>query len=209
MNSDNLVLKISKSRKNILEILEQSQNYEVSDYSNFSMHEIDTMYTNNQLDMLIKHKDSDKKTYVKYNITTKPIRTTYIDTIIEDLYTIENVLTKGDNLILILLDNPNDTILNHIKHIYNRDGYFIVVHSIKRLQFNILQHELVPNLEILDETQKQDLKKKYNLKTFKQLPEINRFDPQALAMSMRPGDIGKIKRNSVTSLNYDYYRYCV
>ena len=167
------------------------------------------MYTNNQLDMLIKHKDSDKKTYVKYNITTKPIRTTYIDTIIEDLYTIENVLTKGDNLILILLDNPNDTILNHIKHIYNRDGYFIVVHSIKRLQFNILQHELVPNMEILDETQKQDLKKKYNLKDFTQLPEINRFDPQALAMSMRPGDIGKIERNSVTSLNYDYYRYCV
>lgn len=209
MNSDNLVLKISKSRKNILEILEQSQNYEVSDYSNFSMHEIDTMYTNNQLDMLVKHKDADKKTYVKYNITTKPIRTSYIDTIIEDLYTIENVLTKNDNLILVLLDNPNDTILNHIKHIYNRDGYFIVVHSIKRLQFNILQHELVPNMEILDENQKQELKIKYNLKSFKQLPEINRFDPQALAMSMRPGDIGRIERNSVTSLNYDYYRYCV
>ena len=209
MNSDNLVLKISKSRKNILEILEKSQSYEVSDYSNFSMHEIDTMYTNNQLDMLIKHKNSEKKTYVKYNITTKPIRTSYIDNIIEDLYTIENVLTKGDNLILILLEDPNDTILNHIKHIYNRDGYFIVVHSIKRLQFTILQHELVPNMEILDETQKQDLKKKYNLKDFTQLPEINRFDPQALAMSMRPGDIGKIERNSVTSLNYDYYRYCV
>ena len=209
MNSDNLVLKISKSRKNILEILEQYQNYEVSDYSNFSMHEIDTMYTNNQLDMLVKHKNSEKKTYVKYNITTKPIRTSYIDNIIEDLYTIENVLTKGDNLILILLEDPNDTILSHIKHIYNRDGYFIVVHSIKRLQFNILQHELVPNMEILDETQKQDLKKKYNLKDFTQLPEINSFDPQALAMSMRPGDIGKIERNSVTSLNYDYYRYCV
>ena len=83
MNSDNLVLKISKSRKNILEILEQYQNYEVSDYSNFSMHEIDTMYTNNQLDMLVKHKNSEKKTYVKYNITTKPIRTTYIDNIID------------------------------------------------------------------------------------------------------------------------------
>ena len=110
---------------------------------------------------------------------------------------------------MVLLDNPNDTILNNIKHIYNRDGYFIVVHSIKRLQFNILQHELVPNMEILDENQKQELKIKYNLKSFKQLPEINRFDPQALAMSMRPGDIGRIERNSVTSLNYDYYRYCV
>lgn len=209
MNSDNLVLKISKSRTNILEILEKYQNYDVSDYSNFSMHEIDTMYINNQLDMLVKHTNSDKKTYIKYIITTKPIRTTYIDTIIEDLYTIENVLTKSDNLILILLEDPNDTILNHIKHIYNKNGYFLVVHSIKRLQFNILQHELVPNMEILDETQKQDLKKKYNLKDFTQLPEINRFDPQALAMSMRPGDIGKIERNSVTSLNYDYYRYCV
>ena len=204
MDSDNLILRLSKSRKNILEILEQNQNYNTSDYSNFSLHEIDSMYANDQLDMLVKHKDSNKKTYVKYNITNKPIRTSYIDNLIEDLYTIENVLTKSDNLILILLEDPNDTIINHIKHIYNKDGYFIVVHSIKRLQFNVLQHDLVPNMSILDDKEKDELKIKYNLNSYKQLPEISRFDPQALAMSMRPGDIGKIERSSVTSLTYDY-----
>lgn len=209
MDSDNLILRLSKSRKNILEILEQNQNYNTSDYSNFSLHEIDSMYANDQLDMLVKHKDSNKKTYVKYNITNKPIRTSYIDNLIEDLYTIENVLTKSDNLILILLEDPNDTIINHIKHIYNKDGYFIVVHSIKRLQFNVLQHDLVPNMSILDDKEKDELKIKYNLNSYKQLPEISRFDPQALAMSMRPGDIGKIERSSVTSLTYDYYRFCI
>jgi DNA-directed RNA polymerase subunit H (RpoH/RPB5) len=209
MDSDNLILRLSKSRKNILEILEQNQNYNTSDYSNFSLHEIDSMYANDQLDMLVKHKDSNKKTYVKYNITNKPIRTSYIDNLIEDLYTIENVLTKSDNLILILLEDPNDTIINHIKHIYNKDGYFIVVHSIKRLQFNVLQHDLVPNMLILDDKEKDELKIKYNLNSYKQLPEISRFDPQALAMSMRPGDIGKIERSSVTSLTYDYYRFCI
>lgn len=209
MDSDNLILRLSKSRKNILEILEQNQNYNTSDYSNFSLHEIDSMYANDQLDMLVKHKDSNKKTYVKYNITNKPIRTNYIDNLIEDLYTLENVLTKNDNLILILLEDPNDTIINYIKHIYNKDGYFIVVHSIKRLQFNVLQHDLVPNMMILDDKQKDELKIKYNLNSYKQLPEISRFDPQALAMSMRPGDIGKIDRSSVTSLTYDYYRFCI
>ena len=209
MDSDNLILRLSKSRKNILEILEQNQNYNTSDYSNFSLHEIDSMYANDQLDMLVKHKDSNKKTYVKFNITNKPIRTSYIDNLIEDLYTIENVLTKNDNLILILLEDPNDTIINYIKHIYNKDGYFIVVHSIKRLQFNVLQHDLVPNMLILDDKEKDELKIKYNLNSYKQLPEISRFDPQALAMSMRPGDIGKIERSSVTSLTYDYYRFCI
>ena len=62
---------------------------------------------------------------------------------------------------------------------------------------------------ILDDKEKDELKIKYNLNSYKQLPEISRFDPQALAMSMRPGDIGKIERSSVTSLTYDYYRFCI
>ena len=49
----------------------------------------------------------------------------------------------------------------------------------------------------------------YNIKNSKQLPEINRFDPQALAMCMRPGDVGRFTRKSVTSVDYDYYRVCV
>ena len=42
-----------------------------------------------------------------------------------------------------------------------------------------------------------------------QLPEISRFDPQALALCIRPGDVCKFIRNSSTALEYNYYRICV
>ena len=62
---------------------------------------------------------------------------------------------------------------------------------------------------IMDDSEKTELKKNMNITDFKQLPEISRFDPQALAMCKRPGDVGQFIRNSVTSLNYNYYRICV
>ena len=64
-------------------------------------------------------------------------------------------------------------------------------------------------MTILDNKQIDDLQKKYNLQNLKKLPEINRFDPQALAMSMRPGQVGMLKRESVTALDYNYYRICI
>ena len=42
-----------------------------------------------------------------------------------------------------------------------------------------------------------------------QLPEISRFDPQALAMCMRPGQVCKFERESSTALFYNYFRICV
>ena len=65
MTSNNFILKVSNSRKNILDILQDFQGYNVDDYRDFSLSEIDAMYVNNQLDMLVSHKDEEKKTYVK------------------------------------------------------------------------------------------------------------------------------------------------
>ena len=62
---------------------------------------------------------------------------------------------------------------------------------------------------ILDEKERDEIKQKLNLKEFSQLPEISRFDAQAVAMSMRPGDIGEFIRSSVTALEYSYYRICI
>ena len=47
------------------------------------------------------------------------------------------------------------------------------------------------------------------IKTKKQLPEISRFDPQALALCLRPGNIAKFTRKSITALETEYYRVCV
>ena len=47
------------------------------------------------------------------------------------------------------------------------------------------------------------------IKDKSQLPEISRFDPQALVIGLRPGDICLIERSSVTAMKTNYYRVCV
>jgi DNA-directed RNA polymerase subunit H (RpoH/RPB5) len=64
-------------------------------------------------------------------------------------------------------------------------------------------------MTILDKEAVGELAIKYNLKSLEQLPEISRFDAQASAMSMRPGDVGCFDRESETALTYEYYRICV
>jgi DNA-directed RNA polymerase subunit H (RpoH/RPB5) len=195
-----------------LELLD-SQDYGVDDYLGFSINEIDAMLTNSQLDMLVNHKTDGRKAYIKYYFTnkqtTKQIKPQVLDDIIEDLYSIEEILTPKDTLIIIIDDEPNDTILAKMKYLYDHDGIFVVIHNIQRLQFNILKHVLVPDVNILTDTETEDLKKKYSLKTVAQLPEISRFDPQALVIGLRPGQVCRIQRKSITALEYDYFRVCV
>ena len=212
MTTSARIISINKSRNTILELLEE-QDYNVDDYLGFSINEVDAMLANSQLDMLITHKTNGKKVYVKYYFTTKQttrqIKPQTLEDIIEDLYTIEEILTKNDTLIIIIDDEPNDTILNKMRYLYDHDGIYVVLHNIKRLQFNILNHALVPTMTILGEIETAEMMKKYNLKDKTQIPEISRFDPQALAICLRPGQICGIERESVTALTYKYYRVCV
>lgn len=209
MASSNKILKIYNSRKIILNILELHQNYDISDYEGFSINEIDSMFSNNQLDMLLTRKSDGQKTYIKYYLTAKQIRPQNLDNIIEDLYFVESTLSKNDTLMIITEDEPNDTIQAKMEYLFNHDGIFIIIHNIQRLQFNILEHSLVPDMTIMSEKQTADVMTKFNIKSLKQFPEISRFDPQALALSMRPGQVAKIIRKSITALETEYYRVCI
>ena len=206
--TNNRILSIYKSRKTITELLTH-QDYDTSGYDEFSINEIDAMFANSQLDMLVTSKDKSRKVYVKYYLSAKQIRPANLDDIIEDLFSIENVLTKNDTLVIIIEDEPNDTIINKIKYLHDHDGIFVVIHNIKRLQYNILNHRLVPECVILGDDEIDAMKKKYNIVNTSQLPEISRFDPQALAICLRPGQICLFKRDSATAMFYDYYRICV
>jgi hypothetical protein len=206
--TSNRILSIYKSRNTLLELLNY-QDYNVYEYNEFSINEIDAMHNNEQLDMLINHDTNNKKVYIKYYFTSKQIKPQNLDDIIEDLFTIENVLTKDDTLIVVIEDEPNDTIIAKLKYLYDHDGIFVVIHNIKRLQFNILEHALVPNCVILENDEIKELQQKFNINNLKQLPEISRFDPQALAICLRPGQVCKFERNSATALTYNYYRICI
>ena len=206
--TSNRILSVYKSRQNILDILEE-QNYDVKEYDGFNINEVDAMCKNDQLDMLIKHKNDERKVYIKYYLNMKQIKGPILDDIIEDLLVIENILTKNDTIIIIIDDEPNDTTITKLKYLYDHDGTFVVIHNIKRLQFNILNHTLVPKCTVLNETEINEIKIKYNINKLSQLPEISRFDPQALAMCLRPGQVCKFERDSATALKYTYYRICV
>jgi DNA-directed RNA polymerase subunit H (RpoH/RPB5) len=127
---------------------------------------------------------------------------------VDDLFISETVLDKRtDTLILISDDEPNDMIRSKVEYLFNHDGIFVVIHNIKRLQFNLLKHKDVPPVRALTEEEQTELMKKYRIDA-SQLPSISRFDPVSLAICLRPGQVCVFKRNSVVALETDFYRIC-
>jgi len=209
-SSNNRVLQIYNARKTILELLNTKGNYNVDDYKGFSINEIDVMINSNQLDMLLTDGNNSSKTYVKFHLG-KNLNENSLQPIIEDLFILTDTLTSKDTLIIIYEGgDPNDSLKTHLKYKFSHDNIFVVVHNIKRLQFNLLEHHLLPsNITILNDLEKTELMQKYHLNKLQELPEISRFDPMALAISLRPGEVCKFHRKSPTSLNTEYYRICV
>ena len=212
-NSSALISTIYNSRKNILELMEK-QGYNVNDYSKFSVNEVNSMKQNNQLDMLLEKKEDDpitkrkNKIYIRYYLG-KTIRPANLQEMIDDLFNLEEILTKDDTLFIITKDEINETLTNELKHIWETDGIFIVIESIKRLQFNILNHKLVPEHRVMIETEVVEIMKKYNITDKIQLPDISRFDPVARAIGLRPGKVCHIIRPSKTAIEANYYRICI
>jgi hypothetical protein len=213
-NSSILISHIYNSRKIVLELMEK-QGYNINDYANFSVSEVNSMKQNNQLDMLLETSDEKvspelpkKKIYIRYYLTARPAPKN-IQEMIDDLFVLSETLQKTDTLFIIIKDEPNETLINELKHIWESDGIFIVIESIKRLQFNILEHILVPSHRVLMDTEVDTIMKRYNIMNKSQMPNISRFDPVARVIGLRPGQVCEILRPSKTSIITNYYRVCI
>lgn len=213
-NSSILISHIYKSRKIVLELM-QKQGYNVNDYANFSINEVNSMKQNNQLDMLLEKSDEHvtpenpkNKIYIRYYLSARPAAKN-IQEMIDDLFILTETLKKTDTLFIIIKDDPNETLINELKHIWESEGIFIIVESIKRLQFNILEHILVPPHRVLAESEVIEVMKKYNVVNKTQFPDISRFDPVARVIGLRPGQLCHITRPSKTAIETNYYRICV
>jgi len=204
--SSSEISSIYKSRNIILELME-SQNYIITDYLGFSISEVNIMYTTKQLDMLLTKTDASRKIYIKYFLL-KALRINYIDEMIEDLFYTEEVLSKKDTLLIITKEEVNETIQNHLKQVWEQDKVFIIVLTLKKLQFNILKHTLVPPQRIISSEETEIVKRKYNIMEDSQWPEISRFDPVMLVIGIKPGEICEIIRPNKSSIVEKYYRLC-
>jgi DNA-directed RNA polymerase subunit H (RpoH/RPB5) len=218
-NTSSLISQIYKSRGVILELM-KAQNYNISEYDGFSINEINTMKTNNQLDLILsknpyeegeeivlKKEDYEKKIYIKYYLG-KSLRPNNLQEMIDDLFYIEEILTKNDTLLVVVKDEVNETLLNTLKHIWESDKIFIILIPLQRLQFNILEHILVPPHRILNDAEKIKIKNRYNIINDELFPELSRFDPVAKAIGIRPGEVCEITRPSKTAITSFYYRIC-
>lgn len=202
-----LISQLYTSRNVLLEQL-QARGFDVSNYENFSVNEMHIMHQNKQCDMLLTN-DSGHKVYVKYQVS-KMLRPNHIYDTVEDLFNIEMVLNKEtDSVIFITQQSANDTIVKTMRQLFDEEKILVRVYDIARLQFNILNHTLVPEHIILSDEEKQALIDKYYITQNSELPEISRFDPVAIAIGIRPGQVCKIIRKSATAIDGTYYRLCV
>jgi len=177
-------------------------------------HNLHVIYYNFN-DMLKKHSKINK------NIVDKILK----------LYESEYI-GENDSIILVINDKINETvtrlnyttktnilnnynipesILNQLnsKNINISKEYFrnITFLDIDTLQFNILEHELVPeHTPIYDKNKIKEILNQNNV-TINQLPIISKNDPVAKLVRLVPGDICKINRINNSGENI-YYRLC-
>ena len=201
------IIETHKSRNTMIELLE-AQEYDVSQYKDFGINDVNTLFETKQLDMLMINAGKNKKTYVKYHLG-KSLRPVNLYEYIEDLFTLEEILTKKDDLIVIMKDEPNETIKKTLVDIWEQDRIFIIVINIKRLQYNIMKHQLVPPHKVLSDEEKTEVKKRFNILEDTQIPDISRFSPVSQVIGIRPGEFCKVIRPSKTSIKSEFYRVCL
>lgn len=194
---------IFKARNTICKQLEE-RNFDVSMYKHFSLNDISILQEKEELDIIALQPDN-KKVYVKFSLQKQRINN--IQEMVEDLY--DNKLETDDDLIFILKEDINQTIKDYIKSLYYKEKKFVTIFHIRQLQFNILDHSFVPKHIVLSETDKANVYHKYNVKEDSMMPEISRFDPVAMSIGLRPGELCHIIRTSKTAIHSDYYRICV
>ena len=217
----NRIIQNYKSRQTILDLLKK-QGYNVDEYEGFSLNEIDTMTRNNTLDMFVttsKVEEADaedenfKKMYIKYE---EFANTSRVENAINDLFdnaheTKYQLRSSQDTLLIISNDDPNDKMQNYLATLYETQQRFVTIINIHRLLFNILEHDLQPKeISILTPKQKAEFIKKFHIKNYTmELPEISRFDPLALVLFLKPGEICRFVRDSPVAITSEYYRVCV
>ena len=109
-------------------------------------------------------------------------------------------------LMLILLSKPNNSIIKLVK-LYKKQ-YDIQIFIKNELVIDKIKHKLVPkHVLIQDPTEIEEILKKFKLKSVNKLPFILKSDPMVKYYDANTGNIFKIIRNSITSGNYETYRY--
>jgi DNA-directed RNA polymerase subunit H (RpoH/RPB5) len=206
---------IEKSKKNLFILLQKRNSFnDIKQYSDIVYNNIDKFKkSKSNNDIITKYISNNNTKLCIIELLYNPLRENTINDIIETLVNTQiddESFNKNDEIIIITNDKPNASAQKVLKELYATDNPFITVIPIISLQFNILDHDLVPEHTIIsNEEEKQKIYSELMIQNDRQLPEISRFDPVAIAIGLRPYQLCKIIRKSKTTINSVYYRICV
>ena len=188
------IITVTKARNTLLAVL-ALRGFDVTEYENATTHHVERMYASDQLGMLVV--GDKKKVYVHFCLKKKPDFLNIKATFFEEL-------SQADDLILVC-NKQSDSADEHVAHLW-QEGYFVTLFDLAHLQYNILMHEDVPPHSVLTSEEKEAVLAKYGPE--QDFPRMDRKDPVARLLGIRPGDMVKIDRPSPTALIEEYYRVC-
>lgn len=212
VHNSTLINDIYNSRLNIISYLKK-QGYDTSQYEKFTVAEVNAMKQasedSSQLNFeVVDSSDPEKKCQVRYHL--KPsIKKSTLQDIVSDFYEYGDYDKEKCSIIIITISKINDTITNTVRELWEKYQEYCMVFNISALQYNVLEHDFVPDHQKLSSEEKAGVFEKYNILNDKQLPEISMFDPVAKAILLRPGELCKITRYDKISYTNEFFRICV
>ena len=219
MASSDIVLRLLRSRKTILEILSK-RGYNAKPFENFGTDEITQMLSVGndgafRMDLERAPETTDTgitKCRVLYSIQTKlkPRLPYFLQTLHSDEHSAEPVDSKTTEVIVLVYEPVAEIFHSAAYEQFRKHKLRIFFFPITNLVINPSDHITVPKHERVPLAEHAALLKQMNIEKVSQLPII-RFheDIQARVLGLVPLDIVKITRGSPSAGEYVLYRGCL
>ena len=202
---------LNKTRCILTEMLEY-RGYDISNISPFT-----TFTGTDKLDKLSINLSKNGKELIQVHYEVESTRTNHkkltkrIEDIISKLESPEK--SKDLTIIFLVRDGMTPSVKEAIRLLSQKYGVFIQIFPIRNLMYNCTKHKSVPQhiriTKIEYEVYLQDFLDSLHIESLENLPKIFDTDPVAMFIGLRPGEMCKIIRPSMSAGEHIVYRYCV
>jgi DNA-directed RNA polymerase subunit H len=213
MNNSHTILRGVFASRTTLIAQASAVGFDTTDFGGVGFSEMHAMFLNDQLNMeferAVEGSSAPQKVYIRYHLAKISRPPQFVNDMYEEMFLDDEYLKVSDVLVIVMDGEPNESMSTALKDMYDKHGIMMIVHNIARLQFNILDNDIVPTHTVLGTAEVAAMQKRYNVDHLDKIPTISRFDPPAQAMFMRPGQVCRIDRKSKTALVAQSYRMCI
>ena len=202
---------LNKTRCILTEMLEY-RGYDISNISPFT-----TFTGTDKLDKLSINLSKNGKELIQVHYEVESTRTNHkkltkrIEDIISKLESPEK--SKDLTIIFLVRDGMTPSVKEAIRLLSDKYGVFIQIFPIRNLMYNCTKHKSVPqHIRITKpeyEVYLKDFLDSLHIESLENLPKIFDTDPVAMFIGLRPGEMCKITRPSMSAGEHIVYRYCV